>query len=144
MQLSIIIMIIITVSEVSEMAIERKSKQRDAIINELCSRYDHPTAMDLYLSVRETLPNISLGTLYRNLTQLEENGMVLRIPDGSTDRFDGNVNPHAHFKCLTCGNVYDLMNFKIDSLTFSDEIINKVTNYSLMAFGLCKNCNKIN
>ena len=137
-------MITITVSEVNEMAIERKSKQRDAIINELCSRYDHPTAMDLYLSVRETIPNISLGTLYRNLTQLEENGMVLRIPDGSTDRFDGNVNPHAHFKCTTCGNVYDLMNFKIDSLTFSDEIINKVTNYSLMAFGLCKNCNKIN
>ena len=137
-------MIIITVSEVIEMAIERKSKQRDAIINELCSRYDHPTAMDLYLSVRETIPSISLGTLYRNLTQLEENGMVLRIPDGSTDRFDGNVNPHAHFKCTICGNVYDLMNFKIDSLTFSDEIINKVTNYSLMAFGLCKNCNKIN
>ena len=137
-------MIIITDSEVNEMAIERKSKQRDAIINELCSRFDHPTAMDLYLSVREIIPNISLGTLYRNLTQLEENGMVLRIPDGSTDRFDGNVNPHAHFKCLTCGNVYDLTNFNINSLTFSDEIINKVTNYSLMAFGLCKNCNKIN
>ena len=137
-------MIIITDSEVNEMAIERKSRQRDAIINELCSRYDHPTAMDLYLSVREKIPNLSLGTLYRNLTQLEENGMVLRIPDGSTDRFDGNVNPHAHFKCLTCGNVYDLMNFEIESLTFSDEIINKVTNYSLMAFGLCKNCNKIN
>lgn len=137
-------MIIITDSEVNEMKIERKSRQRDAIINELCSRYDHPTAMDLYLSVREKIPNLSLGTLYRNLTQLEENGMVLRIPDGSTDRFDGNVNPHAHFKCLTCGNVYDLMNFEIESLTFSDEIINKVTNYSLMAFGLCKNCNKIN
>lgn len=137
-------MIIITVSEVNEMKIERKSRQRDAIINDLCSRYDHPTAMDLYLSVREKIPNLSLGTLYRNLTQLEENGMVLRIPDGSTDRFDGNVNPHAHFKCLTCGNVYDLMNFEIESLTFSDEIINKVTNYSLIAFGLCKNCNKIN
>ncbi len=126
------------------MALERKSKQRDAIINELCSRYDHPTAMELYLSVREVIPNLSLGTLYRNLSQLEENGMVLRIPDGSNDRFDGNVNPHAHFKCTTCGNVYDLMSFKSDSLTFSDDIISKVTNYSLMAFGLCKNCNKIN
>ena len=59
------------------MAIERKSKQRDAIISELCSRYDHPTAMELYLSVREVIPNLSLGTLYRNLSQLEENGMVL-------------------------------------------------------------------
>ena len=126
------------------MAIERKSKQRDAIINELCSRYDHPTAMELYLSVREKIPNLSLGTLYRNLSQLEENGMVLRIPDGATDRFDGNVNPHAHFKCTLCNQVYDLMSFKNDSLTFTDEIILRVNNYSLMAFGTCKNCNKIN
>ena len=126
------------------MAIERKSKQRDAIINELCSRYDHPTAMELYLAVREQIPNLSLGTLYRNLSQLEENGQVIRIPDGSTDRFDGNINPHAHFKCITCGNVYDLMSFNSDSLTFSDEIIGNVVNYSLMAFGSCKHCNKIN
>ena len=126
------------------MAIERKSKQRDAIINELCSRYDHPTAMELYLSVREKIPNLSLGTLYRNLTQLEEHGQVIRIPDGTTDRFDGNVHPHGHFKCLSCGNVYDLMSFKNDSLTFSDEIIGNVVNYSLMAFGSCKHCNKIN
>jgi Fur family peroxide stress response transcriptional regulator len=137
-------MIIITVSEVTKVAIERKSKQRDAIISELCSRFDHPTAMELYLSVREKIPNLSLGTLYRNLSQLEENGMVLRIPDGATDRFDGNVNPHAHFKCTSCNQVYDLMSFKNDSLTFSDEIISQVNNYSLMAFGFCKNCNKIN
>ncbi len=137
-------MIIITVSEVIHVVIERKSKQRDAIINELCSRYDHPTAMELYLSVREKFPNLSLGTLYRNLSQLEENGMVLRIPDGGTDRFDGNVSPHAHFKCTSCAKVYDLKSFNNDSLTFSDEIISKVTNYNLMAFGLCKNCNEIN
>ncbi len=126
------------------MAIERKSKQREAIITELQGRYDHPTAMELYLSVREKISNLSLGTLYRNLSQLEECGMVLRIPDGSTDRFDGNVNPHAHFKCSSCGNVYDLMSFKNDTITFSDEIVGKVTNYSLMAFGLCKNCNNQN
>ena len=126
------------------MAIERRSKQREAIIENLQSRYDHPTAMELYLSVREVIPNLSLGTLYRNLSQLEECGMVLRIPDGSNDRFDGNVNPHAHFKCSDCGKVYDLMSFKNDTITFSDEIVGYVTNYSLMAFGICKNCNKSN
>ncbi len=125
------------------MAIERKSKQRDAIINELCSRYDHPTAMELYTAVREIIPNLSLGTLYRNLSQLEESGLVLRIPDGANDRFDGNVHPHAHFKCSCCGNVYDLMSFQ-NNLTFSDDIIYEVTNYSLIAFGKCKNCNQIN
>lgn len=126
------------------MALERKSKQRDAIINNLRSRYDHPTAMELYLSVREEIPNLSLGTLYRNLSQLEKCGMVLRISDGTTDRFDGNTNPHAHFKCSSCGKVYDLMSFKNDSITFSDEIVGKVTNYSLMAFGICKNCDNLN
>ena len=126
------------------MAIERKSKQREAIITNLQSRYDHPTAMELYLSVREVIPNLSLGTLYRNLSQLEENGIVLRIPDGTNDRFDGNPNPHVHFKCSDCGKVYDLMSFENDSITFSDDIIGKVTNYSLMAFGICKHCNKSN
>lgn len=126
------------------MPLERKSKQRDAILAELQGRYDHPTAMELYLSVRETIPNLSLGTLYRNLSQLEECGMVIRIPDGSTDRFDWNVNPHAHFKCSSCNKVYDLMSFKNDTINFSDEIVGKVNHYSLMAFGLCKNCNKIN
>lgn len=126
------------------MALERKSKQRDAIINNLQSRYDHPTAMELYLSVRKEIPNLSLGTLYRNLSQLEECGMVLRISDGTTDRFDGNTNPHAHFKCSSCGKVYDLMSFKNDTITFSDEIVAKVTNYSLMAFGICKNCDNLN
>ncbi len=125
------------------MAIERKSKQRDAIINELCSRCDHPTAMELYLSVREVIPNLSLGTLYRNLSQLEENGMVIRLQDGSNDRFDGNVNPHAHFKCSACGKLYDLMSFKNDSVIFNDEIINQVSSYSLIAFGKCINCANI-
>ncbi len=126
------------------MAIERKSKQRDAILSELCSRCDHPTAMELYLSVRGVIPNLSLGTLYRNLSQLEESGLILRLPDGSNDRFDGNPNPHAHFKCSVCGKVYDLMSFKNDSISFSDEIISQVSSYSLIAFGKCINCTNIN
>ena len=92
------------------------------------------------MDARGIEPNIT----HKALAQLEENGMVIRIPDGTTDRFDGNVSPHAHFKCSTCGNVYDLMSFNNKSITFSDDIISHVTNYSLMAFGLCKNCNKIN
>ena len=58
--------------------------------------------------------------------------------------FNGHYILTATCKCTSCGKVYDLMSFKNDSITFSDDIIGKVTNYSLMAFGLCKNCNKIN
>lgn len=124
------------------MAIERKSKQRDAIITELKSRYDHPTAMDLFISVREKFPNISLGTLYRNLSQLEESGMVIRIFDGSIDRFDGNCTPHAHFKCTSCGKIYDTFIDNIYSFNCDDDNISQVCGYNLMLFGICKSCDE--
>lgn len=121
------------------MAIERRSRQRDAILNNLKSRYDHPTAMDLFLSVREEIPNLSLGTLYRNLSQLEESGMIIKIQDGTVDRFDGNPAPHAHFKCQICKSVYDLSGFN-NELLFNDENISQIYSYSLMLLGKCKAC----
>lgn len=124
------------------MALERKSKQRDAIVEELKSRYDHPTAMELYLSVREKIPNLSLGTLYRNLSQLEQCGQIIKIPDGTQDRFDGNPAPHAHFKCNCCGKVYDVMNIKNYSYDYEDENIGQIYGYSLMLFGRCKSCDE--
>ena len=57
---------------------QRYSRQREAILENLKNRYDHPTAMELYLSVREDIPNLSLGTLYRNLTLLRDSGKILR------------------------------------------------------------------
>lgn len=121
---------------------ERKSKQRDAIINELTSRCDHPTAMELYLAVRDIIPNLSLGTLYRNLSKLEEHNMLIRIPDGTTDRFDGNVNPHAHFKCSSCGKVYDIISVKNNFTSVNDSNIAHIDGYNLTLFGMCKSCMK--
>ena len=124
------------------MAIERKSKQRDAIVAEIKSRYDHPTAMELYLSVREKIPNLSLGTLYRNLSQLEQCGQIIKIPDGTQDRFDGNPHPHAHFKCNCCGKVYDVMSIENYSFDCKDENVGQIYGYSLMLFGRCKGCDE--
>lgn len=124
------------------MALERKSKQRDAIISELKARYDHPTAMELFLSVREKIPNLSLGTLYRNLSQLEQSGQIIKIPDGAQDRFDGNPLPHAHFKCNCCGKVYDVMSIKNHSFDCENENIGQIYGYSLMLFGRCKGCDE--
>ena len=126
------------------MAIERKSKQRDAIINELCSRYDHPTAMELYLAVREQIPNLSLGTLYRNLSQLEGDGKILRIDSGGTARYDGNMNPHYHLSCTSCGGVYDI--FMEDDCGLcskaSEFFDGKITSYSVLFTGYCSSCAK--
>lgn len=66
------------------------------------SRHDHPTADALYASIREEFPNISLGTVYRNLNLLVETGEILKLTCGNgPDHYDGNVAPHYHFVAET-------------------------------------------
>lgn len=91
------------------MATIKHSRQREAIRMFLLSRKDHPTAETIYEHVRTEHPNISLGTVYRNLTFLVDNGMAIKVPceDGSV-HFDGNVMPHPHFQCRQCGAIIDL------------------------------------
>lgn len=85
------------------------SKQRDAILEYLHSTVSHPTADTVYEKVREKIPNISLGTVYRNLNMLADAGEILRLSCGGTsDRYDGCAKPHYHFLCRSCGNVSDL------------------------------------
>lgn len=93
------------------MGTSKRSKQRDAIKNFLISRKDHPTAEVVYAHVVKEFPNISLGTVYRNLTFLVDNNQAIKVPcnDGCV-HFDGNVNPHYHFQCTECGAIID-MNF---------------------------------
>ena len=85
------------------------SRQRESIKANLMSRHDHPTADALYASIREEFPNISLGTVYRNLNLLVETGEILKLTCGNgPDHYDGNVAPHYHFVCRDCGQVYDM------------------------------------
>ena len=69
---------------------QRYSRQREAILENLKNRYDHPTAMELYLSVREDIPNLSLGTLYRNLTLLRDSGKIISLTLGGEEHFDAH------------------------------------------------------
>ena len=128
------------------MKIQRKSKQRDAILYELKSRCDHPTACELYYSVKKKIPSLSLGTLYRNLGQLEEAGLIIKISDDKNDRFDGNPFPHAHFKCSKCGKVYDIKNdltVNLNKIKTSNEIISQLNDYSIFFNGICRECEEI-
>ena len=90
--------------------IKRKhSKQREAIRTHLMGRCDHPTADDIYQSLRLTQPRLSLGTVYRNLSLLAELGDIQRITTGDgREHFDGNPRPHDHFLCRKCGAVKDI------------------------------------
>lgn len=124
------------------MANTKHSRQRDAILDELRSRYDHPTAEELYLSLKQKMPNLSLGTVYRNLNMLAGDGVILRISFEGADRFDGNKELHYHFQCVNCGRVTD-----IDMPTF-DEINQTAQKYSggiiqtheLIFSGICEKC----
>lgn len=119
------------------------SRQREAIKTFLAERYDHPTAETVYLGIKDTLPNISLGTVYRNLALLAEIGEIQKISTGKgPDRFDGCPHPHYHFICNGCGCVSDL---KVDELEhinilaaqgFEGEIEGHFTYF----FGKCPTC----
>ena len=84
------------------MATLKYSRQRESIKDYLNSTTEHPTADTVYLNVRKEFPNISLGTVYRNLNLLAEIGDAIKIPTpNGGDRFDGRTIPHYHF-CCTC------------------------------------------
>jgi Fur family peroxide stress response transcriptional regulator len=123
----------------------KHSKQRDAILNMLRSRYDHPTAEQLYTDLKPSLPKLSLGTVYRNLSLLESIGEVIKIStSGESDRYDGNVGAHYHFACESCGCVDDVpipFDFEVDKLV-SSSIGADIKRHSTIFFGTCKKCLK--
>lgn len=87
----------------------KRSKQRDAILSFLMTRKDHPTADDVYMNVKKDFPNISLGTVYRNLSFLSERGEIVKLSyEGGADHYDANIEPHYHFVCTKCGRIIDV------------------------------------
>ncbi len=121
------------------------SRQREAIIENLRNRYDHPTAEQLYTDLREKYPKISLGTVYRNLSLLESLGDVIKISaNGDSDHFDSCVRNHYHFACTECGGVTDVdMPVYEDLDTTVQQLTNcDVKTHSLIFYGTCKNCKK--
>lgn len=125
------------------MAAIKHSKQRDAIKSFLHDRYDHPTADTVYLNIRKEFPNISLGTVYRNLSLLAELGDIQKISTGAgPDRFDGNPQPHYHFICNDCGGVLDL---NIDRLDMIHDLAGKnfdgtIKGHVTYFYGTCPEC----
>ena len=128
------------------MAATRFSRQREALLKALRARRDYFTAETLYHALRETNPNISLGTVYRNLALLEEKGDVMRLHgQDSPDRYDGVTAPHNHLRCRACGALLDLpdMGGMVD-LARAREIAAgtgmAVDGYRIVFEGLCGAC----
>ncbi len=122
--------------------ITKHSKQRDALVSLLRSTKSHPTAAWLYENLREEFPHISLGTIYRNLKMLSDNGTILRLDIGSgTEHYDGFIHKHYHFVCSECETISDIeMNFDSLNELASKETGSEVTNHSLIFYGKCNKC----
>lgn len=89
--------------------IQRNTRQRQIILEELRKLDTHPSASDVYECVRQQLPRISLGTVYRNLETLVRNGMIRKVDNGGGQaRFDGRTEPHFHIRCVNCDHLTDL------------------------------------
>jgi Fur family peroxide stress response transcriptional regulator len=121
----------------------RGSKQRDTILRVVMNSKDHPRADWVYDQVRQEIPNISMGTVYRNLNSLAKSGDIrqLDIADG-TSRFDGNTSNHYHFRCEECGHIFDL-DEPVDQ-SISERVAKntgfKVYRQRMELIGLCNAC----
>ncbi|MDR2068509.1 MAG: transcriptional repressor [Spirochaetaceae bacterium] len=90
--------------------VERKhSKKRDAILEVIRSTTSHPGAQWVYDQLKPVIPDLSLGTVYRNINFFRQEGLVasLGVVNGE-ERFDGDVKPHPHLVCRRCGRAADL------------------------------------
>lgn len=115
---------------------ERVTPQRQAILDFLEETKIHPTAKQIHEEVKEKLPHISLGTVYRNLEELVKEGKVQKI-SGEENRYDGNTSFHAHFICDECGKVYDV---PLDWEEIDNVEVGEVNNCQVIFHGVCNNC----
>ena len=129
------------------MAALKYSRQRESIKHFLAETKDHPTADAVYLHLKKEFPNISLGTVYRNLNLLTDIGEAVTIatPDGG-DRFDGRVEPHNHFLCKKCGRLLDL-DLDMRSLEEVNQLAAEnfdgiIESSSTLFYGECSDCIK--
>lgn len=121
----------------------RYSKQKEEILKIVIDSYNHPDAKEIYNLVKKRIPNISLGTVYRNLNALTAEGKIIRLSmqDGN-DRFDKTLRNHNHVMCLKCSKVCDtqllLNNEEIQKV--EEETGFKITDCNFNINGICKDC----
>ena len=116
---------------------KRFSKRRQCILDNLESRKDHPTADMVYRSVRDQIPNISLGTVYRNLKDLADEGVIISFTQNGKEHFDGNNHPHMHLCCSVCGKIEDL---PLNTKKYAPESDPDFMIRNVIIQGVCSDC----
>ena len=124
----------------------RYSKKREAILEVIRSTEEHPSADWVYQMLKPEYPDLSLGTVYRNLARFKEEGLINSVGTvNGQERFDGMVNPHAHFICKDCGSVMDFHGLDKDESESMDRSAEekfgvKIDHHELLFYGTCPHC----
>ena len=120
------------------------SRQRQAVWDFIRERKDHPTASVVYEGVRQVFPNISLGTVYRNLMLLKDMGRLTTVEIGDNAiHFDPNIRDHEHFVCRRCGSLMDLDTYDLNAVKTklgSEAAGREIETYSTIYYGICSKC----
>ena len=118
----------------------RFSKQRELVYGVVSGRKDHPTADMIYQACRQVEPNISLGTVYRNLKLLSDEGKILTLETSDKKiHYDGDTSLHSHFICNNCGRIVDIFNHN-QNHGFLSEMGLTVTGEKCFYYGNCNHC----
>lgn len=122
----------------------RVTNQRREIFCAVAASREHPSAETVFLQVRKTLPNVSLDTVYRTLSSLEQMDLLTRVGAASKERFDGDMRPHAHFVCTECGAVYDIFppQYAVPAAPQEARAFGDVRRVNVQFKGICKRCRK--
>ena len=121
----------------------RITKQRQLILEELKKVVTHPTADEIYRMVRERMPRVSLGTIYRNLETLSDRGVILKLElAGTQRRYDATTDTHYHIRCSKCGCVEDLPMKALNTLEEAARAVTRftVTGHKMEFEGVCPAC----
>lgn len=116
----------------------RTTYQKILIENFLKGNKTHPSAYDIYKTLKRKMPTISLATIYNNLEKMALEGKILELNDGEKKRFDPNIEDHDHFLCIKCKNIYDIPK-KIKKIKYKNF---KVLSHTLYIKGVCDKCLK--
>ena len=119
-------------------------RKRDAILTCLRQTNAHPSADWVYNQLKQEIPDLSLGTVYRNLSMFKAQGEIISLGTvNGVERFDGNVEPHVHFICNGCDAVLDLPEMQVPKelcQQAAQGASGQVTNYQLIFTGTCQDC----
>lgn len=121
----------------------RITPQRHAVLEYLLTSESHPTADEIYRALKDKFPNMSVATVYNNLRNLREVGLVRELTYGDdSSRFDGNIGEHYHIMCESCGIIVD---FHYPSLDEIESLAAKVSGFQinhhrLELYGKCNEC----